>query len=73
MMTFLMIMTIVVFGRLLGFAIRGLWGIGKIVLTLVFLPAIIVGGLLAGLFWLAVPLLLITGGFTLLAPGQRYY
>lgn len=50
-----------IFGRLIYFAIRLAWGFMRVLLTLVFLPAIIIAILLAGLTWLALPILVIVG------------
>ena len=65
------VMMIGVFGRLIGFAIRLSWGFLKVLLTLIFLPGIIIAGFVMGLLRLAFPLLLIAGIFSLFAPAGR--
>ena len=61
--TFLMI---VVFSKILIFAARAAWGISKIIVSLVLLPVCLVGLVLAGLVQIALPILLIVGGISLL-------
>ena len=53
--------------KLAVFGIKAAWGITKLVLSLVFLPVIIIGLVLCGLFYLAVPILIIIGVITLVA------
>ncbi len=55
------ILMIMVFGKLIGFAIRATWGITKVLVTLVFFPLILIGMVLGGLIYLAFPVLLIVG------------
>ena len=57
---------LVVFGKLLLFSIRASWGLVKILLTVVFLPVILVVMALVGLMSLALPVLLIVGVVTLI-------
>ena len=52
---------IMVFGKLIGFAIRAAWGISKVLVTLVFLPLILIGLVLGGLIYLALPILIVVG------------
>ena len=52
---------IMVFGKLIGFAIRAAWGISKVLVTLVFLPLILIGLVLGGLIYLAFPILILVG------------
>ena len=59
------ILMIIVFGKLIGVAIRATWGIAKILVSLVFLPLILIGLVLGGLIWLAFPVLLIVGVISL--------
>lgn len=59
------ILMIMVFGKLIGFAIRAAWGISKVIVTLVFLPLILIGLVLGGLIYLALPILLVVGLVTL--------
>lgn len=55
------ILMIIVFARLIGFAIRATWGITKVLVTLVFFPLILIGLVLGGLIYLALPVLVIVG------------
>ena len=59
------ILMIMVFGKLIGFAIRAAWGISKVIVTLVFFPLILIGLVLGGLIYLALPILLVVGLVTL--------
>ena len=59
------ILMIMVFVKLIGFAIRAAWGISKVLVTLVFLPLILIGLVLGGLIYLALPILLVVGLVTL--------
>ena len=59
------ILMIMVFGKLIGFAIRAAWGISKVLVTLVFLPLILIGLVLGGLIYLALPILFVVGLVTL--------
>ena len=63
-----LVMMILVFVKILGFAIRAAWGVSKIVCTVVFLPLLLVGLVLIGLVKIALPILLIVGGVSLLLP-----
>ena len=55
------------FGKLLVFGIRVAWGISKIVLTVVFLPIILIALIVGGLFYIAFPILIVLGLVSLLA------
>lgn len=55
------ILMLVVFGKILGLAIRASWTILKIVFTLVFLPVILIGMCMAGMFYIAIPVLIVIG------------
>lgn len=50
-----------VFGKMLIFGIKAAWGIAKILFTIIFLPAILVGLVLGGLLHIAFPVLIIIG------------
>ena len=50
-----------VFGKLIGLAFRATWGITKIFFRLIFLPVILIGLVMAGLMYIALPLLVIIG------------
>ena len=65
------VMMIGVVGRLLGFAIRLSWGFFKVIMSLVFLPGIIIAAFAGGLIYLAFPLLAVTGLLSLAAPARR--
>lgn len=55
------ILMIVVFGKILGLAIKAAWGISRIIVTLVMMPMILIGLMLSGLLALALPLLIVVG------------
>ena len=50
-----------IFGKLIGLAFKMTWGIAKVLFTLVFLPVILVGLAMGGLFVVAFPLLIVVG------------
>lgn len=56
-----MICVIWVFGKLFVFGLRAAWGISKFLLTVVFLPVILVGMVIGGLIYLAIPILIVVG------------
>jgi len=55
------ILMFVVFGKLLVLAIGLGWGLLKVILTVVFLPLILLGAAAIGLLKLALPVLIIIG------------
>lgn len=55
-----------VFGKLFVFGIKAAWGISKIVLTIVFLPIILIGMVIAGFIYIAFPIVIIIGVIELL-------
>ena len=55
------ILMLIVFGKLLLFAIKATWGIARIVFSLVLLPLFLVGLVLKGLIALAFPILIVIG------------
>ena len=55
------ILTFIVFGKLLIFAIRASWGLARILVTVIFMPLALIMLVVAGLVYLAVTLLLIAG------------
>ena len=61
------ILFMMVFGKMLGFAIKFTWGAFKIVLFLVFLPLILVFMAIGGLRYVALPIILIIGLVSLFA------
>ena len=50
-----------VFGKLIGLAFRATWGITNIFFRLIFLPVVLIGLVLAGLMYIALPLLVVIG------------
>ncbi len=71
MLTFIFsIMMAVIFGRLLIFALRCAWGVGRVLFTLLFLPLLIIGAAAQGLMALALPLLVVMGLASLLRPQR---
>ncbi len=63
-----MILMVVIFGKIIGFAIKAAWGISKIICSVVLLPLFLIGLVLVGLIKIALPLLLIVGCISLLIP-----
>lgn len=61
-----MILMVGIFGKLIGLAFKMTWGITKILFTLVFLPVILIGLVIAGLISIALPLLVVIGIITLI-------
>ena len=62
------ILMLLVFGKLLVFAIKAAWGISKIVCTIVLLPILLVGLVVIGLVRIALPILLVVGILSILVP-----
>lgn len=50
-----------IFGKLFFFGMRAAWSISKLLITIVFLPVILLGMVFGGLLYLAFPILLIIG------------
>lgn len=50
---------VIAFFKLIGFALKAAWSIGKIILAFLLLPVIIVGIIFAGLIYLLIPLAII--------------
>ena len=50
-----------IFGKLFFFGLRAAWSISKLLLTIVFLPLILIGMVVGGLLYLAFPILIIIG------------
>lgn len=62
MLTLLFIfLMLVVFGKILLFALKATWGVARILFSVVFLPVLLVGLVIIGLIELAFPILLIVG------------
>ena len=64
---FMVILMIWIFGKLLVISLRASWGILRILFTVIFLPLILVGLLVAGILSVACPLLLVLGAITVFA------
>ena len=64
---FFIFMMIAVFGKMLGLALRLTWGFTKILFALVFLPVILIGLVLAGVIYIALPVLIIVGVITFIS------
>lgn len=64
------ILMIAVFGKLIGLAIRAAWGITKILFSIVFCPIVLIGLVIAGLVYVAVPVLVIIGLVAIVASAK---
>ena len=62
------ILILLIFGKIIGFAVKAAWGISKIICTVVLLPLFLIGLVFAGLIGIAFPILLIVGIVSLLIP-----
>lgn len=72
MLTLLLLLIVCsVVGNIFAFSFRATWGIIKLLLTLVFLPVIIIGGILAGAISLILPVLILVGIVYLIAHAVR--
>ena len=65
-----MICMLAVFGKVAVLALRGAWGLTKILFSLIFLPFILIGLVLNGLIFIALPVLIVVGVVSLLAGAQ---
>ena len=62
MLTFLfIILMLIVFGKILTFAIKATWSAARIFFTVVFLPLILIGLVIKGLIGIAFPILIVVG------------
>ena len=52
---------IAVFGKVAFLAVRGAWGLTKILFSLIILPFILIGLVFSGLIFIALPVLIIIG------------
>ena len=59
-----------VFGKLFIFGVKAAWGISKLLLTVVFLPLILVGMVIGGLMSIAFTILIVVGIVALVASGN---
>lgn len=55
------ILAVMIFGKIFLFAIKAAWSISKIIVSIVLMPLFLIGLVLTGLLWLAMPILLIIG------------
>lgn len=62
-----LILTVAVFGKLIIFAFKMTWGLAKLLFTFIFLPVILIGLVVMGLVYIAIPLLIIVGLISLFA------
>lgn len=58
------------FGKLFIFGVKAAWGISKLLLTVVFLPLILIGMVIGGLMSIAFPILIVVGIVALVASGN---
>lgn len=61
------ILFFMVFGKLISFAFKATWSIFKVVMYFVFLPLILVGLVVGGFVYIALPILIVVGLVSLLA------
>ena len=61
------ILMVIIFSKILFFAIGATWGIAKILLWVVFLPLVLVGLVLQGLLVIAFPVLAVIGLVSLIS------
>lgn len=59
-----------IFGKLFIFGVKAAWGISKLLLTVVFLPLILIGMVIGGLMSIAFPILIVVGIVALVASGN---
>lgn len=55
------ILMLVVFGKILGFALKAAWGISKIIVSIILLPLFLILLVLKGLLIIAFPVLIVVG------------
>ena len=71
MLTLIFIICILaVFGKIAGLALRGAWGLTKILFGLVFFPIILIGMVFSGLIVIALPALIIFGIIALVSDAS---
>lgn len=64
------ILMFIVFGKLIALAVRATWGISKVIVSCVLFPIVLIGLVVGGLMYIALPILVIAGVVMLLA-GPR--
>ena len=62
------ILMFLIFGKLIGFAVKAAWGISKIICTIVLLPLFLIGLVFAGVIGIAFPILLVVGIVSFIIP-----
>lgn len=55
------ILMLVVFGKIFGFALKATWGLTKIIFSIVLLPLFLIALAFMGLIWIALPILIVIG------------
>lgn len=55
------ILMLVIFGKLFGFALKATWGLTKIIFSIVLLPLFLIALVFMGLIWIALPILIVIG------------
>ena len=65
------ILMLIVFGRILLFALRATWSITKVIFSLIFLPLALVALVFNGLILIAFPVLIIIGLLTVFGVFER--
>lgn len=61
-------MIFAVFGKIAWWGVKATWGLTKLLLTIVFLPFMLIGLFLSGAVAIALPILIVFGIIALLAP-----
>lgn len=56
-----MVLMLIIFGKIFGFALKATWGITKIIFSIVLLPVFLIFLVFMGLMWIALPVLLVIG------------
>lgn len=59
--------TCIIFGKIFLFAVKASWGIVKILFTVLLLPLLLILLVIAGLFYIALPVLVIAGVISLIS------
>jgi len=60
-----------IFGRLIYFALKLTWGVGKIFFGIIMVPLMLIGLVLRGLLSIALPILIVVGIISLLTVPKR--
>lgn len=55
------ILMLVVFGKIFGFALKATWGLTKIIFSIVLLPLFLIALVFMGFMWIALPVLIVIG------------